>query len=94
MSVLNFDLGEALKWMGVATAPMVAFVTKKVLGSASKEELKEVLKAVTDWQKTHEMRDSERFSGVFSRLDEVAKSTARIEGYMQATRDASLKDRS
>ncbi len=46
------------------------------------------IEAINKRHDEHLDQDTRRFTGIFSRLDEVAKSTARIEGYMQAQRDA------
>lgn len=78
---------ELVKWAGVIIAAPVAYVWKRAVGAAQKEEVKEAVQAMQAALQAHAEEDSRRFTGLFARMDEVAKSTARIEGYMQAQRD-------
>jgi hypothetical protein len=75
---------ELVKWAGVLVAAPVAYVWKRALGSVQKDELKAAIAAIGKRHDEHVDQDSRRFAGVFERLDRVAQSTARIEGYMQA----------
>jgi hypothetical protein len=75
---------ELVKWAGVLVAAPLAFVWKRAMGSVQKDELKAAIEAISKRHDDHTEQDSRRFAGVFERLDRVAQSTARIEGYMQA----------
>ncbi|HEX5074264.1 MAG TPA: hypothetical protein VFW03_13700, partial [Gemmatimonadaceae bacterium] len=85
MSTSVFDFGEAVKWLGVATAPVVAFLTTKVLGSASKDDLKTALEAL-EKQRAEDRRqffehceeDSKRFAGLFNRAGTIANDISEV----------------
>lgn len=81
MGDLNFK--EIVPWIGAALAAPVAYVWKRAIGAVQKEELKEMVEAINKRHDDHIDDDNRRFTGIFSRLDEVAKATARIEGYMK-----------
>lgn len=87
---MNLDM-DTLKTfgsaIGAAVALPVAYVWKKATGAVQKEDLKEIVAAINKRHDDHAEDDVRRFTGIFNRLDEVAKATARIEGYMQAQRD-------
>ena len=87
---MNLDL-DTLKTVGstvgAALSLPVVYVWKRATGSVQKEDLKEIIAAINKRHDEHLEDDIRRFTGIFNRLDEVAKSTARIEGYMQAQRD-------
>jgi hypothetical protein len=84
---MNFDPKDILPWIGAALAAPVALVLRKANGAVQKEELKEILDSINKRHDEHLDDDNRRFTGIFSRLDEVAKATARIEGYMKGRED-------
>lgn len=75
---------ELVKWAGVIVAAPVAYVWKRALGAVQKDELKAAIDAIGKNHDDHVEQDRQRFAGIFARLDRVAESTARIEGYIQA----------
>jgi hypothetical protein len=78
-----FD-SELVKWAGVIMAVPVAYVWKRAVGSVQKDELTAAIAAINKNHDEHAEQDRERFAGIFARIDRVAESTARIEGYIQA----------
>ena len=84
---MNLDPKDILPWIGAALAAPVALVWRKANGAVQKEELKEILDSINKRHDEHLDDDNRRFTGIFSRLDEVAKATARIEGYMKGRED-------
>ena len=81
MSDLN--LKDIVPWVGAALAAPVAFVWRKATGAVQKEDMEKLVQSINKRHDEHIEDDTRRFTGIFNRLDEVAKSTARIEGYMQ-----------
>ena len=75
---------ELVKWAGVLVAAPVAYVWRRAMGSVQKDELRAAIEAIGKRHDEHVEQDRQRFAGIFSRLDRVAESTARIEGYIQA----------
>ena len=61
----------------------MAYVWKRAIGAVQKEELKEVVEAINKRHDDQVEQDAKRFAGIFERLDKVAQSAARIEGYMK-----------
>lgn len=85
MSDLN--LKDIVPWIGAALAAPVVIVWRRATGAVQKEELKEIVDSINKRHEDHIDDDDRRFTGIFSRLDEVAKATARIEGYMKGRED-------
>ena len=80
---MNLDPKDLLPWIGAALTAPVAMVWKKATGAVQKEDMEKIVDAINKRHDEHLEDDVRRFTGIFNRLDEVAKSTARIEGYMQ-----------
>jgi hypothetical protein len=88
---VNLDL-DTLKTVGSAVGAAlslpVVYVWKRATGSVQKEDMEKIVAAISKRHDEHVEDDVRRFTGIFNRLDEIAKATAKIEGYMQAQRDA------
>lgn len=76
----------AVAMAGIAALP-ARLVWKRSMNAVQKDELLAVIEAINKRHDEHVDQDTRRFTGIFNRLDEVAKATARIEGYMQGQRD-------
>lgn len=83
----DLNLKDIVPWVGAALAAPVAYVWKRATGAVQKDELSKVVTDLKDVMKQHAEEDTRRFTGIFSRLDEVAKATSRIEGYIQGTKE-------
>ena len=83
---MNLDM-DTLKTVGSAVGAAlslpVVYVWKKATGSVQKEDMEKIVEAINKRHDEHVEDDIRRFTGIFNRLDEVAKATSRIEGYMQ-----------
>ena len=84
---MNLELKDVIPYIGAALAAPVALVWRRATGAVQRAELAAAVDRMEATMKTHAEEDSRRFGGIFSRIDEVASSTARIEGYIQAQRD-------
>ena len=83
----DFNLKDIVPWLGAALAAPIALVWRKANGAVQKEDMEKIVEAINKRNDEHIEDDTRRFTGIFNRLDEVAKATSRIEGYMQAQRD-------
>ena len=84
---MNLDPKDLLPWIGAVLTAPVALVWRRATGAVQKADMEKIVESINKRHDEHLEDDVRRFTGIFNRLDEVAKSTARIEGYMQAQRD-------
>ena len=84
---MNLDPKDIIPWIGAALAAPVAMVWRKAHGAVQKDDMEKIVEAINKRHDEHAEDDVRRFTGIFNRLDEVAKATARIEGYMKGRDD-------
>lgn len=88
LSITDLD---ALQWVATGTlavvTPVVAYVTNRVLKSASRQELMDAITAINKRVERHEQEDDTRFGQLMDKANKVAEDTADIKGYLRALKD-------